>query len=208
MKLTLLTSATLLGISGLVHATTINAPSTLDSLEGVDAYSWGISIPVPAGETVASATIDFSGVQLTASGNSAGTGVLYTDLLNSQSPGVTTAFDNDAPGDYWSTQFSGKNITSVGSESFAKVGQTLSWSYDLNSSELAALNSYLAAGTFNIGIDPDCHFSVGDISLTYTLESDHRVTVPDAAATAFLMVLGIAGLEVFRRQIIPARSKA
>jgi hypothetical protein len=208
MKNLLLTSATLLGLSGLVHATTINAPSALASLEGNDAYSWGISIPVPSGETIASASIDFANVQLTASGNSQGTGVLYTDLLNSQNPGVTTAVDNDAAGDYWSTQFSGKNIVSVGSEPFAKVGQTLSWSYTLNSTELSALNSFLAAGSFNIGIDPDCHFSVGNISFTYSLESTHRVSAPDAAATAFLMVLGVAGLEVFRRQFVAARAKA
>jgi hypothetical protein len=189
--------ATLVGTCGLVQATTISAPSSLvtGGLDGNSAYSWGITIPVPSGQT-------------THSGNSAGTGVLYTDLLNSHNPGLATATDNDAPGDYWATQYSGANIAAIGSQAFASVGTTLTWSYILTSSELTALNSYLAAGTFNIGIDPDCHFSVGGISFTYTLGSQSPPTVPDVAATAFLMVLGLAGLEIFRRQFVSATVKA
>lgn len=202
--------AVLVGACGFVRATTINAPSSLvgaNVLNGNDAYSWGISIPVPSGQTIVSAQINFSGIDLTASGNSAGTGYLYTDLLNSQKTGVTTAVDNDAPGDYWATQFSGANIASVGTQFFASVGTTLTWSYVLTASELTALNQYLAAGTFNIGLDPDCHFSVGGISFTYTLGSQPP-SVPDAGAAAFLVILGLAGLEIFRRQFVPVTSKA
>jgi hypothetical protein len=209
-KLLLLT--TLVGINGLVHATTINAPSSLvgyDALSGENAYSWGISIAVPTGQEVTSAEIDFTSVTLQASGNSQGTGVLYTDLLNSKNTGVTTATDNDAPGDYWATQFSGKNITTLGSESFAYVGQTLTWSFVLNATELTALNNYLTGngGIFNIGIDPDCHFSPSQISFTYAVGGNHN-TVPDVATTAGLLLLGLAGLEVFRRQFVAAKIKA
>jgi hypothetical protein len=203
-KLTIL--AVLVGISGLAHATTINAPSGLNSLEGVDAYSWGISIPLANGETVTSAEIDFTSVTLTAA-NSSGAGYLYTDLLNSQKTGVTTAYDGDAPGDYWASQFSGKNITTLGSKYFASVGTTLSWSYVLNASQLSALDSYLTAGTFNIGIDPDCHYTVGGLSFTYTLSPTSN-SVPDVATTAALLVLGLGALELFRRRSVLVRAKA
>ena len=194
-----------MGIGGLVHATTIS--SGISSLDGNNAYSWGISIAVPNGQTVASAEIDFTSVQLTASGNGQGTGVLWTDLLNSQTSGVHSTSDGDVAGDYWATKFSGANITSLGSRTFASVGTTLTWSYVITGSALAALNSYLAAGSFTIGIDPDCHFTVGGISFSYSLAPTTN-NVPDFATTAFLMVIGLAGLEVFRRQFVVAKSKA
>jgi hypothetical protein len=205
--------ASIVGISGLAQATTINAPSSLvgaNVMDGNNAYSWGISIAVPTGQTVSSAEIDFSSVTLTASGNPQGTGVLYTDLLNSKATGVTTATDGDAPGDYWATKYSGANISSLKTENFAYVGNTLTWSDVLTTSELASLNSYLTAnnGVFDIGLDPDCHFSVGGLSFTYTLTPTQPHTVPDVATTAFLLVIGLAGLEVFRRQFTAAKMKA
>jgi len=210
MKKTLLL-ATLVGISGLAQATTINAPSTLigaNALNGNDAYSWGISIAVPTGQTITSAEIDFSSITLTASGNSAGTGTLYTDLLNTKTTGVATATDNDATGDYWSTKFSGANISSLTTEGFSYVGQTQSWNDVLTAKQLAALNTYLSTGTFSIGIDPDCHYTVGNISFIYTLSPTSNNTVPDVATTAALLALGLAGLEVFRRQFVAAKAKA
>jgi hypothetical protein len=201
--------ATLVGIGGWVHATTINAPASLvgaNALDGNNAYSWGISIAVPTGQTITGAEIDFTSVTLTAA-NSSGVGYLYTDLLNSQATGVTTASDGDAAGDYWATKYSGANITGFGSKYFASVGTTLTWSYVLNASQLAALNAYLAAGTFNIGFDPDCKYSVGGLSFTYTTGSTPHTT-PDVATTAWLMIIGLAGLEVFRRQFASAKIKA
>jgi hypothetical protein len=197
----------LIGISGLAQATTITAPSSLNTLEGNNAYSWGISIAVPTGQTVSSAQIDFTSITLTAA-NSSGTGYLYTDLLNSSNKGVTSPSDNDAPGDYWATQFSGANITSLGTQFFKSVGTTLTWSYILTASQLTALNSYLTsgAGTFNIGIDPDCHYTVGGLDFQYTLSSTHNNSVPDMAATAALLLLALGGLELVRRQLVTVKA--
>lgn len=206
--------ATLVGINGLVHATTINAPSSLvgvNVLNGANAYSWGITIPLASGQSVVSAQVDFTSVTLAGSGNSQGTGVLYTDLLNSKTTGVTTVLgEGDTSYDYWTKVFSGANITSLGTQFFASVGTTLTWSYVLNASQLSALNSYLTAnnGVFNIGLDPNCHWSVGNIDFQYGLSSTNNHNVPDMAATAFLLLLGLAALEVCRRQFAPARSKA
>jgi hypothetical protein len=43
--------------------------------------------------------------------------------------------------------------------------------------------------------------------LTYTLSSKPN-TVPDVATTAFLLVIGLAGLEVFRRQFVAVKMTA
>jgi hypothetical protein len=207
----LLLLGTLFVINGLVHATTINAPSSLigfDALNIDDAYSWGISISVPSGEEVASAEVNFTSVELNMFTRS-GKGYFYADLLNSKSTGVTSAFDDDAPGDYWATKFSGANITPLGTETFNSIGTTLTWSYVLTSAELTSLNTYLADnnGIFNLGMTPDCGYSIGGLSFTYTLGSHHN-TVPDFATTAFLLIMGLAGLEVFRRQFVAAKIKA
>jgi hypothetical protein len=199
------------GFNGLVHATTIKAPASLidgfESSSGDDAYSWGISIPMPAGEQVVSAEVDFTGIELKVA--SSGKGYLYTDLLNSKATGVTSQVNSGAPGDYWATQFSGANITPLGEETFNTPGTTLTWSYVLTSAELTALNSYLTdhGGIFNLGIDPDCQYMVGSLSFTYNLDP-HNNTVPDFAATAFLLVMGLAGLGVFRRQFVAAKIRA
>jgi len=205
--------ATLVGTCGLLHANTIVAPASVLALNGGDAYSWGISIAVPTGQIVTSAQIDFTDITLT---GSRGIGYLYTSLLNSHATGVTVKSDGGATGNYWATQFSGANITSVGTQVFTSVGTTSSWDYILNAGELAALNSYLTTGTFNIGIDPDgsfgammCDYNMGLIVFNYTLGPQPPPRrVPDAAVTAFLLFISLAGLEIFRRQFIPVTSKA
>jgi hypothetical protein len=211
-KLTLI--AGLITICGFAQATTINVPSTLvtSGLDGNSAYAWGITTTVPAGQQVDSATLTFNNIKLTASGNSAGTGYLYTDLLNLNSSGLVTYTDNDAPGDYFAglSQFTGVNsskLTALGTQFFASVGTTFATlSYILSSAQLVTLNAYIAAGGFSIGIDPDCHYTFSSLSFTYTTATTPvpHGNVPDAATTAFLMVISLAGLEVFRRKLSPA----
>jgi hypothetical protein len=194
----------LVGICGPVQATIINAPGSLvgaNVLDGQNAYSWGIAVTVPTGQQIDSATLTFSNVKLTAA-NSSGTGYLYTDLLNLNKSGVTTYTDNDAAGDYFSGKYSSLNL---GTKFFASVGTTLSWTYVFTSSQLVALNAYLTAGGFSIGIDPDCHYDVGGLSFTYTtstIPTSHN-NVPDAATTASLLVVSLLGLEVLRRKFMP-----
>jgi len=206
--------ASIISICGLAQATTITAPSTLvgaNVLEGNDAYAWGISPVVPVGQIVTSATVTFSGVTLTASGNSAGTGYLYTDLLNLSTTGVKTYTDNDAAGDYFTglSQFSGANsskLSNLGSAFFAAVNDTLNLTYVLSSAQLVSLNAYLAAGGLSIGIDPDCHYTVGNLTFSYTTGTGPgpKGSVPDTATTAFLLGAGLLGLDVFRRKFAPA----
>jgi hypothetical protein len=183
-------------------STTIDLFTSLGGTwEGANAYAQNIDPNLSAGQYISSATISYNNVDLVEAG-STGHGYLYTDLLNTQLPGVTTRTDNDAPGDYWATQFSGNNITSLGDEYFSKTGTTLSWNIVLTGSELTALNSYLAAGSFNIGIDPDCHFTAGTETFTYTVAT---TSVPDTATTLFLLGSALLGLEVIRRKFALAR---
>ena len=195
----------LVGICGLANATQIqiNAPSGLigtNALDGSNAYEWGLNLG--NGTHLISAEIDFTNIKLTASGNTNGTGLLFCDLLKATQTGLTSVSDGDKSGDYWSTVFTGANITRLSTNSFASVGTTLTWSIILNSSQLTALNSYLAAnaGVFNIGLDPDCHYNVGGI--------DFKYTTPDVATTVLLLAASLLGLEILRRRLVLTKARS
>lgn len=211
--------AAIVGISGLAQAITppttsitANAPSGLvgtGSLLGEDAYSWGIQTSLQSGQTILSATLNLNNIVLVGA-NSSGTGFLWLDLLkNTSSLAAANAYthpsDGDASGDYWETSAVGATYTSLGHEYFPSVGSSINTSITLNSTELAALNTYIteANGLFDIGLDPDCHYNVGGISFTYTTSS-----VPDVTTTALLLVMGLGAVEIFRRQSVLAKIKA
>lgn len=210
----LLLLGNIIAVTGLVHATTINAPSSLvgsGELNGQDAYSWGISIPVPAGDEVVSAQINFTDITLSEADPN-GTGILYVDLLNSKNTGVKVVSEGaggNTTYDYWTTVFASANMTSLKPEKFTSVGTMESWSDVLTPSELSNLNTYLTdnGGVFDIGLDPNCSYMMGKISFTYTLGGEPH-TVPDVATTAFLLAFGLAGSEVFRRRMVCASVKA
>ena len=188
-----------------IVTTTINAPTSLtgyEVLSGENAYSWGVPIGLTAGQTVSSATISFSSVTLNVA-NSSGVGYLYADLLNLNSAGVTPYYDGDAPGDYFAAAVPAANLTSLGTQVFGSVGTTASWSYVLNDGQLAVLNSYATNGLVDIGLDPDCHFSVGGISFSYntTTTTPHNQQVPDVANTALLLGVSLTGLGFIRRKL-------
>jgi hypothetical protein len=199
----LIALAVLSSLCTLAQAGTINLSTTLGStLSGDDAYAVNVKPTLTAGEYISAATISYNNVDLTVAG-STGHGYLYTDLLNIQNHGLTTRNDGDAPGDYWATQYSGSSrITALGDEYFPRVGTTLSWNIVLTTSELTELNSYLSLGSFNIGIDPDCHFTTGNVTFTYTVAT---ASVPDTATTLFLLGSALLGLEVVRRKFAFAR---
>jgi hypothetical protein len=189
-----------------VHATTLPAPSSLigfESLDGQDAYEWGVSgINLAAGQQITSASITFTGVTLNIA-NSSGTGYLYTDLLNLNNTGVKTLSDNDASGDYFKSSASGiaaSKVVSLNTEFFSKVGKTITWTITFSASALAALNADVADGIFDIGIDPDCHYTVNGLSFTYQTTQTH-VNVPDAATTAILLGISFAGLLIAGRKL-------
>ena len=191
-----------LSLGNLAQAITINAPSSLtgyEVLNGAYAYSWGVPISLASGETIDSATIAFSSVTLNVA-NSSGTGYLYTDLLNLNTTGVASYSDGDAAGDYFTTVVPASKLTSLGTQFFPSINTTNSWNYVLNASQLAALNAYATNGLVDIGLDPDCHFSVGGISFTYTTLTSHNQQVPDGASTVLLLGATLMGLCLAHRK--------
>jgi len=207
----------LAGVCGLANATTIDAPSSIvspNTLSGNNAYEWGINLG--SGVQVATAEV-YINATLNHSGNSAGTGKLWVDLLNSSNTGIHSPSDSDKTGDYWTTLSAYRgansgNLKSLGSLYFAAVNVTKTLDFVMsatqNSSALADLNAYLTAnnGVFDIGFDPDCTFTLNAMSFKYTTAP--KVTVPDTATTVLLLGAGLLGLEVLRRKFVPVKIKA
>lgn len=194
--------AVLAAACGIASAVTITSPiQGTGALDGNSAYAWGLSISLAPGQSVTTASLSFTDVKLTAA-NSSGKGILYSDLLNSSLTGVHTYTDNDAAGDYFAGHYTSANLVALGSKVFGSVGTMLSWTYTFNTTELAALNSFLADGKFDLGFDPDCHYNVGCISFCYTTTP---VSTPDTTVTVYVLGLALLGLEVTRRKLAMAK---
>lgn len=197
----LLILGVVIGTASLVQASSINI-SIPQSLNGYYAYSLGVQTGIPDDQQVTSMTISFDNVHLT----SAPTGYLYVDLLDSSASGINTYFDNDAPGDYFASTLAAGEGTALGTQQFRYSNETLSWSYTLNSDQLAALNAYLSNGEFDIGLDPDCWFNWGYGGgsckvIWNSCTKPHNQNVPDTAVTAGLLGMSFLGLLAFRRRL-------
>jgi hypothetical protein len=202
--------ATLICISGLAQATTINCPSGLTGnvLNGKTACSWGINIVVPTGQTITSAEIDFTGVSCTTF--NFGANNLFCDLLNNNNTGVSTVNCGSHSGDYWLTQYTGANsgnLCGISTQSCSPFSQN--WNCVLTSAQLDCLNSYLVkcGGTFNFGLSANCGLNLGGCQFKYSCGGNPPPkSVPDFASTAFLVMLGLVGVEIFRRQLVPVKA--
>lgn len=206
------------GIASLAQATTVstttytvNAPSTIvgtGALNGANAYEWGISgISLAANQTISGATLQFTGLQLQISGN--GNNV-WASLLNLNNTGLTTISDGDAVGDYFNGGISSSLYKSLGSSITFNSNLTTpaqTWTIDFANitGALSVLNTDAADGIFDIGIDPDCHFTDTGITFTYTVST---TSVPDTATTMLLLGTSMLGLEIFRRKFVPAKNQA
>jgi hypothetical protein len=221
----------LLGISNLAQAITINAPSDMignGALIGTYAYLWDVgSLGIPTGDQITSASISFSGVSETASGNGndisvdfgrifsgmsfsgTGTGV-KNNQLSGYLPGggsdsTTNYVDNDAPGDAFQNNTTVKsngyyNAYNLGVQSFPKLNVTTNFTFTFTTNELSALDNYIT-GLWGFEIDPDCHFNVGAISFNYTVGPTNNVrTAPDVPATAGLLGLALVGMLIVHRK--------
>jgi len=56
---------------------------------------------------------------------------------------------------------------------------------------LAALDGYMADGAWGLEIDPDCHFDVGSISISYDVSTG---SVPDGGSTMAMLGVSLIGL--------------
>jgi hypothetical protein len=223
MKKIFLTSA-LLGILNFAQAITINAPSDMTgtgALVGTYAYLWDVGpINLSAGQQITSASITFTGVTETLSGNgndiSVDAGSIFSGMgFSGTGSGVPTSItslpaagtdksytDNDASGDAFQKDINSGKAVNLGTELFPKlnVAQTFTFTF-FTTSELAALNSYIT-GLWGFEIDPDCHFNVTNICFTYTVGTTNKTKAPDAPATAGLLGLVLLGMFVARRKFV------
>ena len=177
------------GIASLAQATSVTLNSGT-SLNGNYAYLYQVSpITLSSTQTITSATLFFTSI-VGASGY-----VIYSDLIKlNNSP--ATPYDGNVEPDYF--QMNSYNLDVLGTFNFTST-TAQSWSYVFNSTQLQDLNTTVTSlNGFDIGIDPDCTFTVGSITLTYNVGSK---SVPDAAMTVSLLGMSFLGLLAFRRRL-------
>ena len=205
----LLLAGVLLGALNFAQATTISAPSGMigtSALIGTYAYLWS----VPLDQDVTSASITFTAVTETHSGNGNDISVdvgSFIGMAVDQSKAPTSGnyskiTDNDAKGDAFAANTTGIKPTAInlGTEPFPSLNVAQTWTYTFTAAQLLALNSYISAGNWGFEIDPDCYFTVGGITFNYTTETNKSIGVPDNSTTAILLGLAFFGLFAFRRK--------
>jgi len=199
---------TLFGALNFAQATTINAPSGMigtGALVGTYAYLWS----VPLNQDVTSASITFSGITETLSGNGNDISVdvgSFIGMAVGQSSAPTsgnysTIYDGDALGDAFKANTTGStpSATYLGTEKFPSLNVSQSWIFSIDA---ATLNNYINAGNWGFEIDPDCHFNVTGITFTYTTATvTNKTSVPDNSTTAALLGLAFLGMMAVRRKL-------
>lgn len=163
------------------------SPADLNDLEHTYYYTWGINRPWASGYQVTSAKLFFDNIYNW--DNAAN--VLYTHLLNSGTLGVTSGWDNESGGDY----FSGKGPLLVTYTNLTTAPRDLT--YLFTDAQLTSLNTYAADGRFALGFDPDCHFFNDGVSLDVTVSQVGSVPEP---ATMAIMGIGAVAVMLKRRR--------
>jgi hypothetical protein len=203
-------SAAFMASAGAALAVTVDAPAGMigsDSLNGEDAYLWTVASGsvVPAGQTLSSVTVNFDNIAETVAG--AGNDItidvgsfvnMAVDKSSVASAGnYGTVVDNDALGDAFQGNINAGDAIRLATMDFTTLNDPQSLSITLSSSQLTTLQDYMSAGAWGLEIDPDCHFNVGGISVTYTTGPR---TVPDNGSTLMLLGGCFVGLMMWQRR--------
>jgi hypothetical protein len=212
----------LLSAVNFAQATSISAPGGMvgtSILDGTYSYLWSVPLSYNSSVTINSASITFSGIVLTATGSGndiscdfgSFVGISGVTLAGATTTigtaptagNYTTVKDNDTLGDSFAALTTGGSPKSVhlGTQAYTLNASPLTTTYTFTAAQLASLNTYISQGNWGFEIDPDCHFTVGGISFSYTTTSTNITTVPDGAMTAGLLGLSFIGLVAFRRKL-------
>jgi hypothetical protein len=165
-------------------------PSNVFDLDHSYAYAWGIDYQLAANTFVDTATISFNQInnwQLEPDAN-----VLYINLLQSATNGVTTYWDGEASGNYFGSTVGAQLLTQYVDNNTAFEN----FSYSFNAGQLSALNAALANGNVGIGFDPDCHYYNSGVSLNIKT----RVVPEPISCVLFVVGSGVLGAAVRKRR--------
>lgn len=211
MKKTILASF-MAGIASWVQADTILPISVPSSINGPNAYIVQTAMTLDTSVLYTGAVIKFTGVTLTQTGPP---NTLFYDLLNGNYSAKTIGNTGESS-DYFRTKSPyDKDMDILGSEQFSaptpikKKGKiigynydTETWSTDLSGTALTDLltdvNDY---GFFDLGLDPNCTYTFGSVSIDFTTQSIPPPSVPDQGATVAFLGVAFLGLLAFRRKL-------
>ena len=212
MKKLILIGATV-GIASLAQAVPqLTYNINVGTISGPNSYIYNTVAALDPTQNYLSATLSFNNVSFTAAG---GDDTLNYDLLNvntATSHFADTGTSTQTEGQDW-FEHNGYNYDKIGASSklFAApfinshgvtIYDTESWTETFSSTALADLLLDIKNnGSFDLGIDPNCTYNVGTVTLTFTTTTKSVQPAPDQAATVILLGLSFAGLLVFRRKL-------
>lgn len=188
-KLLLFLCSVLLGlsISGVAGATEYTTYD-LDYLDGSRWYTWGIDMTIPEGETITNASLFFNNLDAYSAGD-----ILWGDLLGSVDSGVHSIRGSD-----YGDHFSGQGTFLFRYQDYTP-STARDYTYEFNTSQIAALNDYAGDGNFGFGLDPDCHFSASGVTFSARTAGTSGEPVPEPT-TMLLLGCGLAGLGFVRKK--------
>ncbi len=192
------------GIASLAQANTIAITSSSTTIHGGTAYidqKTFTHVILAQNQQITSAYLTFSSMQMT------GQGVydtVYYDLINGKNGTTTISTGGEYNYDWLQSnpsKYSG-SLDQIGSQYFSQLNQTLNnvQSPYFSTQALSDLTTDLANGFIDIGLDPNCTYSIGSITLNYTI-TQSNTPVPDQAMTVSLLGMSFLGLLAFRRKL-------
>jgi len=200
------------GIASLAQAVTTPLPVAITglpaSISGPNAYIFQTHVTLDPTLNYIGASINFNGVKFTVGG---GDDTLNYDLINGTYTAKTISdngpknetedyFQNNSP---YNGKVSSTELVAdvLGAKTFT-VGQTQTWSTAFSSAALADILSDINTyGYFDLGLDPNCTYNFGSVTISFTTTTKSVQTAPDQAMTAVLLGVSFAGLLVFRRKL-------
>lgn len=190
------------GIASLAQANSITITSSTTTIHGGTAYidqTTFADVILAQNQQITSAYLTFSTMQMT------GQGVydtVYYDLINGKNGTTTLPTGGEYSSDWFKNNPSSYlgSLDQIGSQYFLNTTTVYNnvQSPYFSAQALGDLTTDLAKGFVDIGLDPNCTYSIGSITLTYTIGSK---SVPDTAMTAGLLGMSFLGLLAFRRKL-------
>ena len=162
-------------------------PADLYDLDHDFAYTWGVDW-ANTNERIFEARLTFFNIH---DYRPEENDILYVNLMDNATSGLTEYYDNEDFGDYFSGQDVQIGTWSDPAGSFYGPGVDVTFNFDADM--LGALNSFAADGNFGLSFDPDCHYFNDGVQFTIITD------VPEPS-TFILLGIGAVGLAAFRRK--------